>query len=158
MNIVLHEPQIPANTGNIARTCVATGASLHLIRPLGFHTDEKTLKRAGLDYWQYLNIYYYDDFDDFLQKNENPQVFMIETGGSKLYSNIKYPENPFVMFGKETSGIPKDILKKYEENILEIPMPGAVRSLNLSNAVAIVVYEILRQHRNYYTWISNIES
>jgi len=146
INIVLHEPQIPANTGNIARTCVATGASLHLIRPLGFHTDEKTLKRAGLDYWQYLNITYYDDFNDFLEKNKNAQIFIIETGGNKLYTSVKYPENTFIMFGKETSGIPKEILEKYKKNILEIPMPGAVRSLNLSNAVAIVVYEILRQH------------
>jgi len=145
MNIVLHEPQIPANTGNIARTCVATGALLHLVRPLGFHTDEKTLKRAGLDYWKYLNVHYYDDFDDFLQKNNNPPVFMVETGGKKLYTDIKYPENPFIMFGKETTGIPKNILEKYEENILEIPMPGVVRSLNLSNAVSIVIYEVLRQ-------------
>ena len=145
MNIILHEPQIPANTGNIARTCVATNTSLHLIRPLGFHTDEKSLKRAGLDYWQYLDINYYDDFEDFLQKNKNPQIFIVETGGNKIYTDVIYTKESYIMFGKETTGIPSNILENYKENILTIPMPGKVRSLNLSNSVAIVIYEALRQ-------------
>lgn len=145
MNIILHEPQIPSNTGNIARTCVATNTTLHLIRPLGFHTDEKSLKRAGLDYWHHLDIHYYDDFEHFLQINKNPQIFVIETGGSKLYTEVSYNKDCYIMFGKETSGVPSYILERYRDNILEIPTSGKVRSLNLSNCVAIVLYEAIRQ-------------
>ena len=146
MNIVLHEPEIPQNTGNIGRTCVAAGAKLHLIKPIAFDTSEKAVRRSGLDYWQYLNISYYDSFEDFLTKNGNPQVFMVETNGSKYYTDVDYTEDSFIMFGKETKGIPDEILNKYLENCIRIPMLPNSRSLNLANCVAIVLYEALRQN------------
>ena len=146
MNIILHEPEIPQNTGNIGRTCVATGAKLHLIKPIAFDTSEKAVRRSGLDYWQYLNISYYDSFDDFLIKNHNPQVFMVETKGSKYYTDANFTEDSFIMFGKETKGIPEEILNKYPENCIRIPMIPSSRSLNLANSVAIVLYEALRQN------------
>ena len=146
MNIVLHEPEIPQNTGNIGRTCVAAGAKLHLIRPIAFDTSEKAVRRSGLDYWQHLDISYYDNFEDFLEKNNNPQVFIVETKGTKYYTDINYHKNCYIMFGKETSGIPDEILNKYLDNCIRIPMAPNSRSLNLANSVAIVLYEALRQN------------
>lgn len=145
INIVLHEPEIPQNTGNIARTCAATGASLHLIRPLGFAIDDKKLKRAGLDYWHHLDITYYDGLDDFYQKNPNAEVYYFTTKGKNLYTDLKYPENVFIMFGKETKGLPEDLLHEHPDTCVRLPMRDGLRSLNLSNTVAIAVYEILRQ-------------
>ncbi|MCT4544893.1 MAG: tRNA (cytidine(34)-2'-O)-methyltransferase [Vallitalea sp.] len=145
MNILLHEPEIPANTGNIGRTCVATGTALHLIKPLGFSLDDKSVKRAGLDYWDKLDVYTYEDFDDFLDKNPNATIYMATTKAKKTYADVSYEEDSFIMFGKESAGIPEDILIKYPETSIRIPMEPAIRSLNLSNAVAIVLYESLRQ-------------
>jgi tRNA (cytidine/uridine-2'-O-)-methyltransferase len=146
MNIILHEPEIPQNTGNIGRTCVATNTKLHLIRPIAFDTSEKAVRRSGLDYWQYLDVFYYDTFADFVSKNNNPHIFMIETKGTKYYTEVKYPLESFIMFGKETKGIPDEILEKYTESCIRIPMTPDNRSLNLSNSVAIVLYEALRQN------------
>ena len=145
INIVLHEPEIPQNTGNIARTCAATGAALHLIRPLGFAIDDKKLKRAGLDYWHHLDITYYDGLEDFYQKNPNANVYYFTTKGKNLYTDIQYPENAFIMFGKETKGLPEDLLHEHPDTCVRLPMRDGLRSLNLSNTVAIAVYEILRQ-------------
>lgn len=146
MNIVLLEPEIPSNTGNIGRTCVATGTTLHLIRPLGFHVDEKSLKRAGLDYWKELDICYYDNFTHFLEKNNNPRIYMATTKSKKTYDEINFESDDFIMFGKESSGIPEEILIKYKETSIRIPMIDKYRSLNLSNSVAIILYEALRQN------------
>ena len=145
INIVLHEPEIPQNTGNIARTCAATGAALHLIRPLGFAIDDKKLNRAGLDYWHHLDITYYDGLEDFYQKNPNANVYYFTTKGKNLYTDIQYPENSFIMFGKETKGLPEDLLHEHPDTCVRLPMRDGLRSLNLSNTVAIAVYEILRQ-------------
>ncbi len=145
MNIVLLEPEIPQNAGNIARTCAVTGSVLHLIKPLGFSVDDKHLKRAGLDYWHYLDIRYYDDFEDFLKKNNNPKIFMATTKSKKLYTEVSYDKDCFIMFGKESAGIPEEILLNYKDTSIRIPMFGDTRSLNLSNSVAIIVYEALRQ-------------
>jgi tRNA (cytidine/uridine-2'-O-)-methyltransferase len=145
INIVLHEPEIPQNTCNIARTCAATGAALHLIRPLGFAIDDKKLKRAGLDYWHHLDITYYDGLEDFYQKNPNANVYYFTTKGKNLYTDIQYPENAFIMFGKETKGLPEDLLHEHPDTCVRLPMRDGLRSLNLSNTVAIAVYEILRQ-------------
>lgn len=145
MNIVLLEPEIPQNAGNIARTCAATKSTLHLIKPLGFSVEDKYLKRAGLDYWNLLDIYYYDNFDDFLQKNNSPVIFMATTKSKKLYTDVEYHQNDYIMFGKETAGIPEEILLQYTETSVRIPMFEQARSLNLSNAVAVVLYEALRQ-------------
>lgn len=145
MNIVLLEPEIPQNAGNIARTCAVTGSVLHLIKPLGFSVDDKHLKRAGLDYWHYLDIRYYDDFEDFLKKNNNPKIFMATTKSKKLYTEVSYDKDSFIMFGKESAGIPEEILLNYKDTSIRIPMFGDTRSLNLSNSVAIIVYEALRQ-------------
>ena len=136
LNIVLHEPEMPANTGNIGRTCVATGARLHLIGPLGFKINDKMLKRAGLDYWDKLDVTEYDDYNDFLAKNPGAKVYMATTKAHKTY----------IMFGKESAGIPEEILVDNEDTCIRIPMIGDIRSLNLSNSVAIVLYEALRQH------------
>lgn len=145
LNIVLHEPEIPSNTGNIGRTCVATGTSLHLIRPLGFSLDEKNLRRAGLDYWPHLRLFLYDSFEDFLQKNPGARIFMATTKAHQTYTEVEYGPDDFIMFGKETAGIPEEILVDYESTCIRIPMNESIRSLNLSNAVAIVLYEALRQ-------------
>ncbi|MCL2773336.1 MAG: tRNA (uridine(34)/cytosine(34)/5-carboxymethylaminomethyluridine(34)-2'-O)-methyltransferase TrmL [Oscillospiraceae bacterium] len=145
LNIVLIEPEIPQNTGNIARTCAAVGASLHLVEPLGFRIDDAKLKRAGLDYWHYLDITYYKNTNDFFDKNQNQNLYFFTTKATKLYSNMKYGENPYLIFGKETAGIPEDILKRNLDFCVRIPMRDNLRSLNLSNAVAIGVYEALRQ-------------
>lgn len=146
LNVVLHEPEIPANTGNIGRTCVAAGARLHLIEPLGFKLGEKELKRAGLDYWDKLDVTVYDNFEDFLEKNPGAKIYMATTKAQKTYAEVSYEEDCYIMFGKESAGIPEEILIEHEDTAVRIPMIGDIRSLNLSNSVAIVVYEALRQH------------
>ena len=146
INIVLHEPEIPGNTGNIGRTCVATGVKLHLIEPLGFQIDEKHLKRAGMDYWDKLDVTVYDDFNDFLAKNPGARIYMATTKSKQKYTDVNYEEDCFIMFGKESAGIPEEILLDYKDTAVRIPMYPEIRSLNLSNSVAIVLYEALRQH------------
>ncbi len=145
INIVLVEPQIPQNTGNIARTCAATGASLHLVKPMGFTVDDKKLKRAGLDYWHMLDITYYEGLDDFFEKNKGGSFFYLTTKGRRIYTEVSYPDNTFILFGREDAGLPEELLKDNEERSLRIPMVSDARSLNLSNTAAIVTYEILRQ-------------
>ncbi len=145
INIVLHEPEIPANTGNIGRTCVATGARLHLIEPLGFSLSEKALKRAGMDYWSKLDVTVYEDFEDFLAKNPGAKIYMATTKSKQTYVDVNYEDNCYIMFGKESAGIPEEILLDYKETAVRIPMLSDIRSLNLSNSVAIVLYEALRQ-------------
>lgn len=147
MNIVLHEPEIPANTGNIGRTCAATGTSLHLIKPLGFSLDEKALRRAGLDYWSKLDVHVYENFQEFLEKNPGARIYMATTKAHKTYDQAAYDPDCFLMFGKESAGIPEEILVDYEETCVRIPMNENIRSLNLSNSVAIVLYEALRQNQ-----------
>ena len=146
MNIVLFEPEIPANTGNIGRTCVATGTRLHLIEPLGFHLTEKNIKRAGMDYWQYLDVTRYINYQDFCEKNPNAKIYMATTKAHQTYTEVSYGEDDYIMFGKESAGIPEEILVEHEEDCIRIPMIGETRSLNLSNSVAIVLYEALRQN------------
>ena len=146
VNIVLLEPEIPANTGNIGRTCVAAGARLHLIEPLGFKIDEKAVKRAGFDYWDQLDVTVYDCYEDFLEKNPNAKIYMATTKAKHVYSEVNYEPDCFIMFGKESAGIPEDILVEHPETSIRIPMIGDVRSLNLANSVAIVLYEALRQN------------
>lgn len=145
INIVLCEPEIPQNTGNIARTCAATGASLHLIRPLGFEIDNAKLKRAGLDYWDKLDITYYDSLDDFLKKHSDVTVYFFSTKARHRYSDVKYSGDVWLMFGKETRGLPEELLYNNPDTCVRIPMRDHLRSLNLSNSVAIAVYEVLRQ-------------
>jgi len=147
MNIVLHEPEMPANTGNIGRTCVAAGARLHLIEPLGFNINEKMLKRAGLDYWDKLDVIIYDNFEDFMKKNPDAKIYMATTKAPQTYAEVNYEPDCYIMFGKESAGIPEDILVKHQDTSIRIPMIGDIRSLNLSNSVAIVLYEALRQNK-----------
>ena len=147
MNIVLFEPEIPANTGNIGRTCVATGSRLHLIEPLGFRLDEKSLKRAGMDYWKDLDVTTYINFEDFLERNPGAKIYMATTKGPQLYTDVDYEPDCYIMFGKESAGIPEEILVENQETAIRIPMIGEIRSLNLSNSVAVVLYEALRQNR-----------
>jgi tRNA (cytidine/uridine-2'-O-)-methyltransferase len=144
LNIVLVEPEIPQNTGNIARTCAATSARLHLIRPMGFEIDDKKLKRAGLDYWWLLDISYYDGLEDFFSKNIG-SYYYFSTKAKHVYSEISYPENCYLVFGKETLGLPEELLLKNPKTTVRLPMREQARSLNLSNSVAIGVYEVLRQ-------------
>ena len=146
LNIVLHEPEIPANTGDIGRTCVAAGARLHLIEPLGFRLHEKSLKRAGMDYWKDLDVTTYIDYRDFLEKNPGAKIYMATTKAPRVYTDVRYEPDCFIMFGKESAGIPEEILVKNQETCVRIPMWGDIRSLNLSNSVAIVLYEALRQN------------
>ena len=146
MNIVLLEPEIPANTGNIGRTCVAAGASLHLIKPLGFSLEEKEIKRAGLDYWKDLDVTIYENYEDFLSKNPGARIYMATTKALKVYTEASYEPDCYIMFGKESAGIPEEILLDNKENAIRIPMMGDIRSLNLANSVAIVLYEALRQN------------
>lgn len=146
MNIVLFEPEIPQNTGNIGRTCVATGTTLHLIEPLGFLLNDKTVKRSGLDYWERLDVRRYINFADFLEKNNNPKIFMATTKTDITYTDVSYPDDAFIMFGPESRGIPEEILVDYKDTCVRIPMLGQERSLNLSNSVAIVLYEAFRQN------------
>lgn len=145
INIVLLEPEIPQNTGNIARTCAATGAALHLIRPLGFAIDDRKLKRAGLDYWDKLDITYYDNLADFYAKNPNAEVYYYSTKAPRAYTEVAYPAPVYLMFGKETKGLPEDLLEANLDRTVRIPMRDHLRSLNLSNSVAVGVYEVLRQ-------------
>ena len=148
LNIVLVEPEIPQNTGNIARTCAATGSSLHIVRPMGFRIDDRKLKRAGLDYWHLLNITYYDSLSDFFEKNRGHRpFFFFTTKAKKTYTEVSYPDGCYLFFGKETAGLPEELLVKNIESCVRIPMldNDSARSLNLSNAVAIGVYEVLRQ-------------
>lgn len=146
MNIVLFEPEIPANTGNIGRTCVATNTRLHLIEPLGFKINEKARKRAGLDYWDMLDVIVYCNFEDFLERNPGAKIYMATTKAHKVYTEAAYEPGCYIMFGKESAGIPEEILVEHEEECIRIPMLSAIRSLNLSNAVSIVLYEALRQN------------
>lgn len=146
MNIILFEPEIPANTGNIGRTCVAAGVKLHLIKPLGFRLDEKAIKRAGMDYWNELDVKTYINFEDFLEKNPQAKIYMATTKARTVYTEVSYEPDCYIMFGKESAGIPEEILVKYEETCIRIPMKDEIRSLNLSNSAAIVLYEALRQN------------
>ena len=146
VNIVLLEPEIPQNTGNIARTCAATGSALHLIRPLGFEIDDRKLKRAGLDYWDKLDIFFYDGIEDFRKKNPEAEVFYFSAKARTVYTDVIYPENVFLMFGNESCGLPEAMIAANPERSIRIPMRGGLRSLNLSNSAAIAVYEVFRQH------------
>lgn len=146
LNIVLFEPEMPANTGNIGRTCVATNTRLHLIEPLGFQINDKMLKRAGLDYWDKLDVTTYLNFEDFCQKNPGAKIYMATTKAARSYTDVSYEDDCFIMFGKESAGIPEPILKAHPDTCVRIPMWGEIRSLNLSNSVAIVLYEALRQN------------
>lgn len=145
LHIVLVEPEIPANTGNIARTCAATGVHLHLVRPLGFRTDDATLKRAGLDYWYAVNIEYHDSFAEVEEKYNGSRFFFASTKADKRYSDFEYKDGDFFVFGKETKGLPLELLQSHSETVIRMPMTDKVRSLNLSNSAAIIVYEALRQ-------------
>lgn len=146
MHIVLHQPEIPANTGNIGRTCVATGTTLHLIEPLGFRLDEKAIKRAGMDYWEHLDVKTYINYEDFLAANPGAKIWYATTKAKRSYSEVSFGENDYIMFGKESAGIPEEILVNNEETCIRIPMKPEIRSLNLANSVAIVLYESLRQN------------
>ena len=146
LNIVLFEPEIPANTGNIGRTCVATGTRLHLIEPLGFRLNEKAIKRAGMDYWQDLDVTTYVNYEEFLEKNKGAKIYMATTKSKQTYTEVSYEPDCYIMFGKESAGIPEEILVKHPDTCVRIPMIGETRSLNLSNSVAIVLYEALRQN------------
>ena len=147
LNIVLFEPEIPANTGNIGRTCVATNTRLHLIEPLGFRLNEKAIKRAGMDYWDQLDVTTYIDYNDFLEKNPGAKIYMATTKAPNVYTDVKYEPDCYIMFGKESAGIPEEILVHHKEDSIRIPMVGDIRSLNLGNSVAIVLYEALRQNQ-----------
>ena len=145
LNIVLVEPQIPQNTGNISRTCAVTGARLHLVKPLGFSIDDKQLKRAGLDYWQYLDVTVYENLEDFFSRNEGGRFYYFTTKAPQKYTDIEYPDNSYIVFGREDAGLPEKLLYNNQETSVRIPMLPQTRSLNLSNSVAIAAYEILRQ-------------
>lgn len=145
LNVVLIEPEIPQNTGNIARTCAATGAKLHLVEPLGFEVTDKQLKRAGLDYWHLVDISYYKSTEEFFEKNQDGKFFFFSTKANHTYTDIEYPDKAFILFGKETAGLPEKLLQANPDTTVRIPMISDARSLNLSNSVAIAVYEILRQ-------------
>ena len=146
LNIVLVEPEIPQNTGNIARTCACTNTHLHLVRPFGFEISDKTLRRAGLDYWDKVDITYYDSLDDFLQKHKDDKLFYATTKANKSYTDVTIPDGAYILFGKETKGLPENLIFSDYENAIRIPMFGSLRSLNLSNSVAIILYEALRQN------------
>ena len=146
LNIVLYEPEIPSNTGNIGRTCVATGTRLHLIEPLGFRLNEKAIKRAGMDYWSDLDVTTYVNYEEFLEKNPGAKIYMATTKSRQTYTEVSYEPDCYIMFGKESAGIPEEILVKHSDTCVRIPMIGETRSLNLSNSVAIVLYEALRQN------------
>ena len=146
LNIVLLEPEIPQNTGNIARTCAASGASLHMIKPFGFKIDDAKLKRAGMDYWYHLDIHYYENIDEFFKENPNANFYLFTKKATHKYTDVIFPDNTFLFFGKESCGLPEELLAKYPERCLRIPMREGLRSLNQSNSVAIAVYEFLRQN------------
>ena len=146
LHVVLVEPEIPPNCGNIARTCAATRSRLHLVRPLGFDISDKAVKRAGLDYWPRLDVTVYSDYEDFLERNPGAKIYMATTKAPKLYTEVCYEPDCYIMFGKESAGIPEEILVEHEESCIRIPMLGEIRSLNLANSVAVVLYEALRQN------------
>lgn len=146
INIVLHEPEIPHNTGAIARSCVLTNSRLHLIKPFGFDLDDKHLKRAGLDYWKYLDFTIYEDLDDFFEKNKDINFYLATTKTNNIYSDVKFKDGDFIFFGKETAGLPEDLIKKYSERAIRIPMiKDLKRSLNLANSCTVILYEALRK-------------
>lgn len=145
LNIVLHQPEIPQNTGNIARTCAVTGAALHIIRPMGFEIDDRKLKRAGLDYWHALDITYYDSLEEFFEHASGSQIYYFSTKVPQKYTDVMYPTPVYLMFGKETAGLPEELLRADPAHCVRIPMRDTLRSLNLSNSVAIAAYEVLRQ-------------
>ena len=146
INIVLHQPEIPQNTGNVARTCAATGAHLHLVKPFGFEIDDKKLKRAGLDYWYLVDITYYESLDEFMEIHKNDNLYYFTTKAPKSYTDVEYPDEVYLLFGKETKGLPESLLKEhYDDRCVRIPMIDEARSLNLSNSVAIATYEYMRQ-------------
>ena len=145
INIVLHEPEIPQNTGNIARTCAATGAALHIIKPMGFTIDDKKLKRAGLDYWDKLDVFYYENYEDFVAKNPDAEMYFFSSKAKRGYAEVDYPDNVYLVFGCETRGLPPELVEANIDRAVRIPMRPTLRCLNLSNAVAIAVYEALRQ-------------
>lgn len=145
MHIVLVEPEIPTNTGNIARTCAVTGSSLHLVRPLGFSTDDRYLKRAGLDYWHLLDLHYHDSIEELFSAYAGAKFVLVTTKGKKLYSQFSYGPGDFLIFGRETRGLPANLLERHPERCARIPMINDARSLNLGNSVALVLYEALRQ-------------
>lgn len=145
-NVVLVEPEIPQNTGNISRTCAATNSSLHMIKPFGFELSDKHLKRAGLDYWQYLDVHYYENLAEFFEKNKGGNFYFMSTKGNKVYSEVNFKDGDFLIFGKESHGLPEPLLKENYDKTLRIPMFGNLRSLNLSNSVALTLYEALRQN------------
>lgn len=146
INIVLVEPEIPQNTGNIARTCAATGASLHLVKPLGFEIDDKKLKRAGLDYWNQLDIFFYDSLDDFMSTHKEEKLYFFSTKSPRCYTDVSYSDDVYLVFGKETAGLPEKLLTANLDRCVRLPMRENLRSLNLSNTVAVAVYEVLRQN------------
>lgn len=146
INIVLHEPEIPHNTGAIARTCVLTNSRLHLIKPFGFDLSDKYLKRAGLDYWKYLNLTIYENLDDFFEKNKDANFYLATTKTKNIYSDVKFKDGDYIFFGKETAGLPEDLINKYSDRAIRIPMiKDLKRSLNLANSCTVILYEALRQ-------------
>lgn len=167
MHIILHQPEIPTNTGNIGRTCAATGSCLHLIEPLGFRLDEKSIKRAGMDYWDSLAVTRYVNFEEFREKHPNAKIWYATTKAKKAYADVAFGMDDYIMFGKESAGIPEELLYENQKNAIRIPMKEQIRSLNLSNSVAIVLYEALRQQNfahmqlegrlRKYDWKRNID-
>ncbi len=147
LNIVLLEPEIPANTGNIGRTCAATGSRLHLIEPLGFRLDERSLRRAGMDYWKELDVTSYINYEEFLEKNPGARLYFATTKAERMYTEVRYEPDCYIMFGKESAGIPEELLVEHREECVRIPMIGGIRSLNLGNSAAVILYEALRQNR-----------
>ena len=145
INIVLYSPEIPQNTGNISRTCAVTGAALHIIKPIGFEISDRTLKRAGLDYWDKLDVTYYENYEDFLNKNDGAEMYFFSSHGTHRYTDVDYPEGVYLVFGCESVGLPKELISKNIGRTLRIPMIESVRCLNLSNSVAVATYEVLRQ-------------
>ena len=145
INIVLYSPEIPQNTGNISRTCAVTGAALHIIRPIGFEISDRTLKRAGLDYWDKLDVTYYDDYEDFLSKNQGAELYYFSAHGRLRHTDVEYPGGVYLVFGRESVGLPRELVEANIERSVRIPMRKTLRCLNLSNSVAIAVYEVLRQ-------------
>ncbi|MCR4436916.1 MAG: tRNA (uridine(34)/cytosine(34)/5-carboxymethylaminomethyluridine(34)-2'-O)-methyltransferase TrmL [Clostridiales bacterium] len=146
VNVVLVEPEIPQNTGNIVRTCAAVGAKLHLVKPLGFSVENRYLKRAGLDYWDKADIKYYENFTEFRELHRGKALYYATTKAVNTYADIRYPEEVFLVFGKETAGLPEELLKENKERCIRIPMRETIRSLNLANSVAVILYEVMRQH------------
>ena len=145
INIVLYSPEIPQNTGNVSRTCAVTGARLHIIKPIGFEISDRTLKRAGLDYWDKLDVRYYENYEDFVRQNENAELFFFSSHAEHSFADVEYPEDVYLVFGRESVGLPKELVEANIERSVRIPMRKTLRCLNLSNAVAIAVYEALRQ-------------